>query len=411
MTASWLEAARPLGARLRGMIGKRPRSYLIAGSGGPNFGDELITRAWLDELARRGWQVTLDGNGGPRVAGAFHALDRRGVEAVVGVKSFANTRVANRVSARPEGAPRLVRALRLGLDAFAPGGVAQRPALEGALDALGRSDRIHLSGGGYINSWKAPHSAFLIGFVAAAARHFGLPAYATGLGLTPLKIGDPAAALLAEAISAFALFEVRDAASHRALWRRGRTAPQVICGLDDSWLAPLKTRRDGRRRLHLSFLSIPDEGPQAALHDAAAELAAEVDEAVEWACTPRHDPFGRRAVEARLGRGVTSLDARALTYRPIPAAPGDLMISQRFHPHLIAARLGVFGAYAIDNEYYEDKHLSVVQLGSPWRRFSGAADLREAAAAADRAGPERLDAREAELRGRKRRIADAIYGA
>src|SRR5918912_990036 len=77
---------------------------------------------------------------------------------------------------------------------------------------------VHLYGGGYINSWLAPASAFLIGLLADAAANFKMPVVATGIGITPLQFAEGQdTAPLKRAISAFTRFELRDAAGFNRL--------------------------------------------------------------------------------------------------------------------------------------------------------------------------------------------------
>jgi len=50
-----------------------------------------------------------------------------------------------------------------------------------------------------------------------------------------------------------------------------------------------------------------------------------------------------------------------------PARSGQRWLSTRFHPHLLAAAAGAWGvAIPVSRDYYENKHRSLVELGSGW---------------------------------------------
>jgi hypothetical protein len=51
---------------------------------------------------------------------------------------------------------------------------------------------------------------------------------------------------------------------------------------------------------------------------------------------------------------------------PLPVSVGDFMLTARFHPHLLAARLGAIGVYTDGGFYYKPKHGSIIRLGSPF---------------------------------------------
>ncbi len=53
-----------------------------------------------------------------------------------------------------------------------------------------------------------------------------------------------------------------------------------------------------------------------------------------------------------------------------PVHRGDAMITNRFHPHLLAARAGATGYFDSSGEYYRTKHDAVLALGSPFKPLS-----------------------------------------
>jgi hypothetical protein len=243
------------------------------------------------------------------------------------------------------------------------------PAAREALLARCADVRVlHLHGGGYVSTDK-PASGFLLGAVAALAGRFGLRLVASGWGVEPF--GAPpdarAAADLARALDAFALVECRDAPSHERLstWLGAR----AVLGLDDCYLAPAR-RRAGMdtavRRLHVSLThaNLAGMGPRFVRRIEA--LRGRVDRVTLWQCFPHRD---REVIDWLLNHLPDEpqvLTIEDLLHEGPPVLPGDLMLTCRFHPHFMAARLGARGWYHAQGAYYAIKHASVVERGSPF---------------------------------------------
>jgi hypothetical protein len=80
------------------------------------------------------------------------------------------------------------------------------------------------------------------------------------------------------------------------------------------------------------------------------------------------------------------------------------MVTTRFHPHLLAARIGIPGYYFVDSEYYRVKHSSVVSLGSGFLPFTE----EEPPTRFVRTGEEMV-VRDADRVAAKRKVANRIY--
>ena len=61
----------------------------------------------------------------------------------------------------------------------------------------------------------------------------------------------------------------------------------------------------------------------------------------------------------------------------IPVGVSNYMLTERFHPHLIGARLGFGGAFVSRSGYYDAKHGSVIELGSKFEPVSLGDDVAE----------------------------------
>lgn len=383
--------------------------YMIGGAGNGNFGDELIVRGWLDFLRETGVTepVVFDEN--------YAGVSRRFFGPNYPDARFSDD--ANQLKAR--GPDTFFAAFSRGVRFYENGGFARHPDLAGLETALAEAKVLHLHGGGYINTiW--PRNAFLLGFAVATRRQFGCRLVATGLGVLPAGTPpDLYRPMLAAALDEFDLLELRDRWSYDYL-RGISSSPRIVLGLDDCFLL----RRDvpateagatggttGRARtLHLSWFT------SAGSFDEVIDFAASVGDSgpggfgrvLFWACIDQ-DMRCFEALKAACPRAEL-IRWQALVNGPIPVAPGDAMITARFHPHLMAARHGAVGAYRTDRGYYDVKQGSVADLGSPFRRL-GETPLAEAVAG-PAGGPvfspiHRIDD---ERVAAKRRLAGWIYG-
>ena len=341
--------------------------YLIGGSGAPNFGDELILLQWLrflrDEvLPQQDGEVVVDNNS---VVGSTALFGTRYPQ-VQFVSRFKRVQ-----HDRSKGS--FLKNLAYGLGFFSQGHWRQHPELAEACEQLRSARMVHLYGGGYINTWLSPGSAFLIGLLADAALNFKMPVAATGIGITPLQFAEGEdMAPLKQAIAAFTLFELRDAVGFNRMRQLTGDAPALLCGQDDAFLYPAvrQSGSAGVRRLHLSGYRSGNMFARPDVQAWLAEHAPDFAEAVYWECAPNLeqeiiDGLSEVLPELRVA-GVEEL-----LYQGAPAHPGDYMLAMRYHPHLVASRLGVSGQYLAQSVYYEHKHGAVVQLGSAFRRLHG----------------------------------------
>lgn len=351
--------------------------YLIGGSGAPNYGDELILLQWLRFLHAEvlplasAARVVVDNNS---VAGSTALFGERypGVEFVSRFKRMQPDRAKGS----------FMKNLVYGLGFFSRGHWRDHPELADAIAQLQSARLVHLYGGGYINTWLSPASAFLIGLLADAAAHFQLRVAATGIGITPLQFAEGEdLGPLRQAIEAFTVFELRDTVGYNRLRQIVGDGPALLCGQDDAFLYPVarQTGSQGRRRLHLSGYRSGNLFERPDVHDWLRRHAGGFDEAVYWECAPQLE---REIVEPlrRLLPGLRVAGVRELLFDGVPAHPGDHMLAMRYHPHLVAARLGVSGQYLAQSVYYEHKHGAVVQAGSRFKRIHaecGAPDTLE----------------------------------
>jgi hypothetical protein len=365
--------------------------YLVSTAGHPNYGDELITRAWLDHLAARfpDRDVWLDcphpGRAAHLFLGAHPRLRTTSTlwELALGSESHDPVADADRVG-------RLVRDLG-------------SPRFDAGLLALRGMASIHLLGGGHLNTmWQ--DNLGLVSAAAAASEAFGVPAYATGLGLMPLATpgGADLAPWLADQLAAFAHVEVRDERSAEAIGAE--------VGLDDAFLALAHKRRVFDERATPDRMVLV-QGDLVAWQD--DDAIASIESFVSG-ISPDSVGFAEAIPpDDHRYRGLVRPDARFYPFGHIwadglPARAAQRWLTSRFHVHLLAAAAGAAGIVIAGRPgYYDVKHESLRALGTGWALVEAGAPVRADDATLDPSFPDKARA----LAQRKRELADRIYAS
>lgn len=368
--------------------------YILAGGSGiPNFGDELIALNWIRFIQSRdpGAEILLD------------CKDPQASEAVLGaIPNVSHVSVLRRLS-RAEKELDFWGHVRRGREFIRAGGFRRNPFAASFAQAAARARVFHIFGGGYINE-RWPSTGFLLGFAASLQELHGVRVATTGLGLMPLSPPPNWRALreFNDILARFEVVDVRDAESWEAI--AGAPGTRASNGLDDSFLAPVAGRAGpGPRTLHVavSFGDGNAERFAGLVNHTSAVLRPMFDRALFWRCAPGKDEIALRAFRAACP-DIEVREVRELVHGPLPIGPDDAMVATRFHPHLMAARLGIPGYYVVGNEYYRVKHGSVARLGSGFAPFP-----REPAGFAPASGD--MPERDAERVAAKRAIAETIY--
>ncbi|GAB09429.1 hypothetical protein GOARA_036_01610 [Gordonia araii NBRC 100433] len=380
-----------MSTRIARAIRREEIIYLVAPSGYPNYGDELIAYTWLAHLRRVRPRATvvLDCHTPGQAALILRHANPRAV--------FTDTlwRLSEhaRVIAAGEDVDEAVdpeRSWEWVARAASQLGLA--PYLGEGVDLILQASSLHLLGGGYVNrQW--PHHAGVIAALAAVGSKTGAPVFATGQGLLPL-LPDAQWAALQNSARAFTVFDVRDAASQTALNGVALSGGDRVTQTgDDVWLSlpthgwsarlvdEVRKRRGGevlpddgvvlcmQSDLVDDFVFDGASGLEALADFTAATLShwrvpAEKVTVVE--AIPGHD----YAVAERLGDRLAGANVRSFltTWREgLPIGQGQTWLTTRFHPHLIAAAAGDSGAAIVTKpDYYGTKHQSLTDAGSKW---------------------------------------------
>jgi polysaccharide pyruvyl transferase WcaK-like protein len=332
-----------------------PVIYLIGTAGHPNYGDEVITAAWLRYYAQTAPDavVWLDC---PRPGQAAALLS--GIHPGLRCVDSLYHACWNAPAAHPS------ETLDFGQRVVSDPGLIPREAT--GIDNLAGVDLVHIIGGGYLNGiW--PHHLALIAAAGAVGQAHGARTAMTGAGLTPFVTGSEE--WLGPILAAFDVVDVRDEPSHKGI---GPYVPHATMTSDDSFLdlsdAVFDSGRSTRTALTL----------QSDLLDTSLEEIADyvVRTLKSWGVdqTPitlfESMPPDDSTIVPMLHPHLPKLDVvpfATLWREGFPSELGQRWISTRFHTHLLAAAQGSRGvAIPAGGTYYRTKHQSLTQLGSGW---------------------------------------------
>lgn len=335
---------------------EQPPLYLVSTAGHPNYGDELIARAWLDFLAQEhpDRDVWLDCPHPGRAAHLFAGTHPR-VRFTNTLWEMALDSPTHDPVADAERIARLVR--ELGSPRYDPGLLALRGVAS-----------VHLLGGGYLNSmWQ--DNLGLVTALAELHRAFGLTVFATGQGLMP---ADPShQEWLRGLIAAFEVFEVRDSESAEFAG--------VARGQDDAFLALAVDRDPFGAAASAPAKMVLVQGDLRAWDDdaAIASIRSFVADGEDVGVAEAIPPDDARYLDEIPGRREFYPFGR-LWVDGLPARAGQAWLTTRFHVHLMAAAAGAAGTVLAGREgYYDVKHRSLSDLGTGWRIVPAGSDLSD----------------------------------
>jgi hypothetical protein len=387
------EAARVRVRQVReAVLGRRDPSsfYLVSPAGVPNFGDEFLTRAWLDWLSAHhpDAEVWLDC-----------------IEPGRASHLFADTHPRLRVTNTLWQLAHLNPAGELATDAQRAAGAAidlGTPQLDLGLDALRRMTSIHLLGGGYLNSlW--PLNLTMLSALAAVKETYGVPVFATGQGLLPQT--DETSQLVRPLLERFDYVESRDA--------EGAELFAVEEGIDDAFLAFANVRPvfaeyetpDVMVLLQGDFFGGDSEG---AVREAIRKFARTHGPDKSIGFVEARPPDDARFVDA--DPQASLFPFMRIWEEGVPARPGQTWLSSRFHFHFLAAAAGARGV-AVSNVpgYYDVKHASMQRAGSGWP-VVGAQDLLEGSLPVPDVDSAFSESTVARLATQKAAVAKTLYG-
>ena len=359
MTSVFRRAIRRARSRAAAREQKRDAPiYLISAAGQPNFGDEFITRSWLDWLAanhpRR--EVWLDCMEPGRAAHLFHDTHPR-LRTTNTLWQTAHSGAPDDIVAAAQRMEQLVTDLG-------------SPKADLGLRDLRHMRSLHLLGGGYMNSlW--PKNLGILAAMVAVKQHFGVPIHATGQGLMPYD--GRSLAVVSEQLRQFDFAEARDVPSAEAFG--------VHAGTDDAFLAFANRRRiyappDGLpQRMVLVQGDMFAEEQSADLQQLVSTFVGAADSPVGVGFAEAIPPEDARFATPHVDGGAQMFPFMRMWEEGFPATSGQEWLTSRFHFHLLAAAAGAHGTI-IDAQpgYYDVKHDLLRALGTGWNAQEDLAD-------------------------------------
>lgn len=349
--------------------------YLIAPAGVPNFGDELVTRAWLRKLAKAepDSEVWLDCISPSHAAHLFHSdHPHLHVTSTVWSLVWAAQNETDEVTDYERQYPLVESWVReLGT-----------PREDLGLLQLLAADSIHLIGGGHITGTLEANHSLIPRIAAVAAEESGACLFATGLGIAPWAEGDIRLDAVRDDLRRFDYVSFRDYDSARLSGGIGKVSG------DDAWLA-LADGADG------VYVSQP-HNPDLDAYDARAFVSLNPNRSpLDEAGTVRRvaDVLRRSGVaesepitmvEAMVPEDGVYLDAMREEWRGdvrllpfsvlwregFPRKEGSVWVASRYHMHLIGAAAGASGVAVMGGDgYYATKHGALLFAGTGWSKL------------------------------------------
>lgn len=332
--------------------------YLVSAGGQPNFGDEFITRSWLDWLAahqpdRDVWLDTIEPG---RASHLFRDTHPR-LRTTNTLWHATHSGPAEDLEAAAARMRALVRDLG-------------SPRFDLGLRELRGMGSIHLLGGGYMNGiW--PENLGIIAAMTALKEDHGIPLFATGQGLMPHD--GPGFEWLRGQFQTFDFVESRDAEGARAF--------EVPHGLDDAFLAFANERPVYAPGHGLPATMVLVQGDMAdpqrddQLRRAMSRFVAESGSTHTIGFAEGIPPDDHRHAEGFVEAGAPFFPFIRIWDEGFPAHEGQTWLTTRFHFHLLAAAAGARGMVLNARPgYYDVKHGSLQELGTGWTSWDYADD-------------------------------------
>lgn len=328
--------------------------YLVTTSGHPNYGDEVITRAWVSFYAARlpNAEIWVDTPRPGQTSALLRGLNPR--------LSCVDTLYHGCWNAPSADAADVIDFGERIVDQ--PGLIPREVTGMAVLQA---ADVIHVVGGGYINGIWPRHLALLSAARAMAART-GARTAITGAGLTP-----PAGSTdeIGGVLAGFDVVDVRDSPSlellQDAVPHAGRSGDDAFLGLSD-----ISTASEDIPAtvicLQEDRLGVDRDDVFEFCSRTLRSWGVDDEPVLMLECLPPNDLHGHERLSEALPQ-LRVMPFDQLWRDGFPSIAGQRWISTRFHPHLIAAAMGSPGlAVSPRSGYYRTKHRSLIDLGSGW---------------------------------------------
>lgn len=344
--------------------------YLLIGAvGGPNFGDEVILSSWIKLIKEfdSGAVILCDGYNPDNVA-QFVGSDVYTLKPDESLWACTYSAVSEQVQSSSNSWDEIQAGFR---DSGKAWNVIK------CVEAVRQHniDQVHIIGGGYLNElWPANYIILLLARLIAWKS--GARIIATGLGLLPTKKDDVSG--LIGILSTFDSVDVRDVESFELL---KALIPQKLSFSGDDALLLID---NGHIEYPLQNVDVPtlviclqndlfpgDDTVAGLFSTTSIELLKSYGiKNIVYAAAMSADVRApsetlRQQLESH-GFSISLLDPKELAEDGFPVSAGGLIITSRYHPHLLAALSGFNGIAFSATGYYDTKHQAVRNMGSKW---------------------------------------------
>lgn len=328
---------------------------LVGGAGAPNYGDELIVKAWIEYFNENHPDCNV----------TFFENIKSNEVSVHGESSnifFSEDLIQ---VAKSNVNPKLTfwDQVKRGYNFIDNKGFDKYKEFD--LSNLIEADIIILHGGGYLNDHD-PKKGFFIGLVSSINEKYGTRIYASGIGFGPVT--DPKnneKEILGHIFSNYIKFELRDVDNFRKLSNLFKGC-NFIYGTDDSYLLSIRSLvdyDDSEKRLYLSFLKYNLEKIKDDFWEDLTLFSKKFDKVYFLESYPWQDKEVLKFLEGKFDK-IELITVEDLLNRKIKVSNADYACCSRFHVHYLFARSNVRGVYFQDTEYYDIKHQSIIDRGS-----------------------------------------------
>jgi polysaccharide pyruvyl transferase WcaK-like protein len=338
---------------------------LIAAVGGPNFGDEAILSAWINEVKRLlpNGKIYCDGY---NIENAKKFISDRAFTLELENSLWDLIRKQYKYNNKS-----LTESVNLTLrDASF---IKKLNFIAYSLKKL-NIQKIHICGGGYFNkNW--PHNYLLLQIAYLIGEKIQASVVATGQGLTP--VDEEGHKVLNQFSTHLDHIDCRENYSLDLLLNNKNT--KTMTG-DDALLFFAPT---GNPPIHwldkkslviciqsdlFNYEGFVEELIKKNINFLSNEMKIEQIILAEAMLTDIINvQNSTRTLLAKLGIEIITMDRWQLLKDGFPLSKDGLVITSRYHPHFFAALSGVRGIAIYSNDYYRVKHEAVCAMGSNWQ--------------------------------------------
>lgn len=250
------------------------------------------------------------------------------------------------------------------------------------INNLLNSDIIHVHGGGYLNDYW-PNNGFIFGLMAGIHKKIGIPIYASGIGFGPFKRSwaGKEKELLSKIFSQFEFIETRDIESFKMFYNKYNIS-NIKNGIDDSYVSSINKfiRMDYRnsRCMYLSLILYDfDRGIYNNMLEKLKNNLYMFDNIYLLESLTNADYLLYEKVKKIIPK-IKFIPLVKFFSEGLNVSYDDFIITHRFHHHFLFARAGLNGIYiSPKSDYYDVKHGSIVELGSPFVKYKDDFDFKK----------------------------------